>query len=367
MKISEPNPVLPTRVIDVGPSDGSKTPYVYISNAGERHQYAALSHRWGNTDPLTTTTQNLVERRLGLPSSEMSQTFRDAITIARNLGVRYLWIDSLCILQDSFEDWALESSRMGAIYRKSLFTIAAVEAEDSTSGCFASREGLLNRPCKLRLDVKEWTFPQKGEIYALSARQSLEYDIWRRRGPLDTRRWVLQEQLLPPRIINYTKGEVYWDCMTQEISERNPDGLESGYRQDTDYIQSFKAGIGGFLGLQSEAKEVGTNRHSFHRAWHLLVQEYTCRGLTKESDTMAALYGIITEMQKATGDVFLIGLWQQYIWMDLLWCSHAPGCPIIGSVYGQGRPVGPPSSRATGFTSKCSNAKLRNTHSNVTF
>lgn len=120
---------LPTRVIDVGPSDGSVAPRLRQS-MGESGEWAALSHCWGKfvSKMLTSTTfDDLIH---SIPMTTLSNNFQDAIKITRILGIQYLWIDSLCIIQDSTEDWLRESARMGEIYKYSVLTIAATNAED---------------------------------------------------------------------------------------------------------------------------------------------------------------------------------------------------------------------------------------------
>ena len=78
--------------------------------------YAALSHCWGKVRPLTTTSTNLNQHLISIPLSSMPEMFQDAVIASRELGIRYLWIDSLCIIQDSVEDWELECSKMGRVY-----------------------------------------------------------------------------------------------------------------------------------------------------------------------------------------------------------------------------------------------------------
>ncbi|RYP13297.1 hypothetical protein DL767_010818 [Monosporascus sp. MG133] len=94
---------LPKRVVDVGPRDGSAAPFVYITK-GESCPYAALSHCWGKAYLLTTTRGTIQARTRGLEWDKLSKTFREAILVTRDLGLRYLWIDSLCIVQDDTAD-----------------------------------------------------------------------------------------------------------------------------------------------------------------------------------------------------------------------------------------------------------------------
>jgi Heterokaryon incompatibility protein (HET) len=120
---------LPTRVIDVGPSDASIEPRLIISK-GRDGAYIALSHRWGAPDlskpQLTTTAANLPAMIEKIPLESMPLNYKDAVITTRKLSFRYLWIDSLCIIQDSMQDWEAESAKMGEVYQNAQLTIAAL-------------------------------------------------------------------------------------------------------------------------------------------------------------------------------------------------------------------------------------------------
>jgi hypothetical protein len=108
----------------------------FISLGGDQAQYVALSHCWGGAQLLATTTVTLGKRKEGIPMASLPKTFYDAVITTRKLGFDYLWIDSLCIIQDSTEDWAQESANMAAVYSGATVVIAADAAQDSTDGCF---------------------------------------------------------------------------------------------------------------------------------------------------------------------------------------------------------------------------------------
>ena len=138
----------PSRILDVSGDPGWVR--VQISRQEHRcHKYLTLSHCWGGTRTITTTSQTLPDFVKGIRLSTMPATFRDAISITRRLGYRYLWIDSLCIIQDSDEDWKHESAVMGQIYGHSDCTIAATGSADSNGGCFVTRNPLELQPCKI--------------------------------------------------------------------------------------------------------------------------------------------------------------------------------------------------------------------------
>lgn len=118
---------------------------------------------------------------------DLPLTFKHAIEITKRLGYRYLWIDSLCIVQDSPEDWKTESLTMTTVYRNSTLTISALWGSDSHTGCFVKRSPFAIFPCRI---VKTSRY----EFFALPSGQlNSSSDSC---GPLLKRAWVLQERLL---------------------------------------------------------------------------------------------------------------------------------------------------------------------------
>ena len=364
---------LPARVLDVGDEDGSEDPYLYIPNFelnSQLYAYLTLSHRWGSSKMLTTTMENIEKRQTGIPLSEMPDTFRDAVIITRKLGIRYLWIDSLCIIQNSAADWEAEAAKMGNIYRHSLLTIAALSSTDSMSGCFAERKEFFGRPCKLGLKVPEGVFGwRSGGVYVRLKQGEGDNAIFaeraKERGPLDSRGWVLQERVLSTRILNYSSQELRWECISHECSESIPEGLEQSKipednpegsadygltglikaislkRRNTDFIHTIKRVIGGFTDPSNE-RELET----FHFSWLLLIELYSRRQLTVEADKLVAMAGMVTEIQKVTRDVFLAGLWKRYFWKELLWSVKTSDTVVMGGIL-HDTPRGPPSHRLT--------------------
>jgi hypothetical protein len=136
---------LPTRLIDVG-ADGGSLPKLVLTLPGDEGKWVSLTHVWGKELPqqprFTSTTQNLQDRMLQLDLTDMPAAFRNAILVTRKLGIRYLWIDSLCILQDSHDqsDWKLEDTRMAEYYGNALVTIVADYAEGDYEGFLNTRK-----------------------------------------------------------------------------------------------------------------------------------------------------------------------------------------------------------------------------------
>ncbi len=130
---------LPRRVLDVGDGEELENLQLKETESSTQGRYIALSHCWGKSLPIKTTTKNLLEHSQNIRMSDLTQTFRDAVFLTRQFNIRYLWIDSLCILQDSRTDWETESAKMGDYYGSSWLTIAAGMSTDGLKGCFAER------------------------------------------------------------------------------------------------------------------------------------------------------------------------------------------------------------------------------------
>lgn len=148
---------------------------------------------------------------------ELPRTFRDAVAITRQLGIRYLWIESLCILQDSEQDWHAESSKMSSIYQNSVLTIAASHGIDGSKGCFATRDGFLTQPhpfVRLGSQGEKLLVARLGLAISWSAPPIML---------LATRAWVYQEEMLSKRVLYYHKSGLAWRCRTSKASEAYPD------------------------------------------------------------------------------------------------------------------------------------------------
>jgi len=240
---------LPTRVVDVGPSDGSRQPCLYISQ-GHSAPHICLSHCWGKTATTVTTKENIAIYQDQFPLLSMPKTFQDAIMATRRLEIGYLWIDSLCIIQDSKDDWGRASAKMFPIFSQSLCTINALASRDDSGGCFVEQTGFLRRPVRLEtLDSVLGDFRQQAPEAVFARHEHSNEDTtfcdkhyphkkyanttaknWYGlgkvpRGPLDIRAWCLQETVLSTRIPTYGPQEVQWTCQVIQCCECTPEGL----------------------------------------------------------------------------------------------------------------------------------------------
>ena len=250
--------------------------------------YAALSHRWGSLNFTTLNKGNINSFRERIPPAALTKTFRDAIDICRYLGLPYLWIDSLCIIQDSSEDWEIQSALMAHIYGECDLNIAATSAEDGNVGCF------FDRP-------KDWTV----QIRPLPEKEDLIYDcmpsplIHPDRDVLNQRGWVVQERYLSRRTVHFTATQVFWECDGAAACETCPGGYPVKATTFCEY----------------ELKRRGITRSD----WDKLVTRYSAAHLTQPGDRLIAVEGLARAIHANTSDHYVAGMWREWIERQLAW------------------------------------------------
>lgn len=297
---------------------------------GQKGCYVALSHCWGNSEnqPLKTTKENYAERLAGIPLKDLPKTFRDAVKVTKHIRVKYLWIDSLCIIQDDIEDWKQEAANMGAVYEYARLTIAATDARDSTEGCFVTArqdlEDIHERIKALRAKiitemsaiveevntdkpsfVQRTSPPNSSRITVQSiGRNNVPVTIhfaatpWQNYHPyytrLGSRAWARQEWFLSRRMLFFTHGGISWKCRECEWNER----------------------------------EVYYDMHE-KRSWPELLQRYSADDLTYEMDRCVALEGVVSQMKTTMKGSYHFGVWTHMPEL-LLWVMRGSEYDIKG-------------------------------------
>lgn len=300
---------LPKRVVDVGLSDGM---IKLVETDGKEAPYIALSHCWGTSRIITTTLATLEDRKRGIAEADLSQTFRHAIRTTRELGIAYIWIDSLCIIQDNSLDWQIESAKMASIYENAYLTIAGTRAKDGSIGMFTQTP-----------DFEVSGATKLGERYRLFFRKEIQHVRVMENGddehPLLGRAWCFQERLISPRVLHYGPQELSYECQSTVACEC--DGIE-GY--ETELPQPKWAYGTNF--------EDDTNDYYRQCSWRSLIMQYSDLGLTKKEDCFPALSGIATQMADVRGARCVAGMWEDSLNDDLLWAGSALGPPRSVSV-----------------------------------
>lgn len=274
---------------------------------------------------------------------ELPLTFQHAIAITRKLGYQYLWIDSLCIIQDSKEDWDVESLDMKRVYQMSALTIGAARGADSHAGCFVTRQPLDHFPCRIaQLSTGFWKTPFDREMPGKSLPHAFTG------APLFDRCWVLQERMLSPRTLYYGPKGLHWECTECYSNEIYRQGRSSAsLKTDTGDLEPL-SGLGIHIyasdhRLKLDMSKLGPSttlidvfeettyiRH-FYEVWNKLLVPYTKMKLSFPSDILRALSGLISSIEQSTGLTSVSGHWKEFLPFDLLWrnaspdhCSKAP-------------------------------------------
>ncbi|MCJ1386129.1 hypothetical protein MMC17_009255 [Xylographa soralifera] len=299
---------MPTRVIDVGSCDGSREPFVYESN-GESGEYITLSYCWGSSQPTTTTRENVKSHMKRIPLDKLPQTIHDAVLITRKLGKQFLWVDTLCIIQNSVgdTDWQRESSKMNHIYGNAFLTIAACSASDSHDGILARRsEGLL----PYRIPYSQLDREECGSVF-VSVKEPLKAE-----DALSLRAWAFQERMLLRRILNYNEEKVSYTCKAGSASG------SLGFMLNPSVKNLFLTGRGPKMfssGEESSAWPMSSESH--FNNWYKNIEDYSGRDLKRYTDKLPAISGFAHEMQKLVGGVYLAGIWERDLRLGLLWRS----------------------------------------------
>jgi hypothetical protein len=301
---------LPTRLLDVGPS--TSEPFLMASN-GRWGTWAALSHCWGRRLQVKTTKSNLKAHYegKGLTLDELPPTFQDAVRIARELGIRYLWVDALCIIQDDTGDWEKEAERMEYIYSNAAVTIAAEASLESTIGILRSMEQLRSPQSNLTHSLcHSQTKSLRGKVYFRIDHR--KYNGWTSRGCLSTRAWTMQEEILSPRILRFAKQEVVWKCSAAYWTEWSP---EHSKPELWDFTDKLHNSLKNFPKLDSDYAMIPSNaqKQQLLNFWYMdVVNYYIGRDLTYKTDRLIAIKGIAEEIRSRMVAIdYEAGIWYE--------------------------------------------------------
>ena len=297
------------------------------SDFEELNHYAALSHSWGPKEerlkPIPKTTKaNIKDRLRGIPWDELTQTFQDGVTIARRLGFQAIWIDSLCIIQDDKEDWAVEASRMAINYTDAAVVFAASRSRTGDQGCFSAREPS-RKVTRAGLDGRSTSVIVKRPIEHLPF---LLISLNFAHLPLFERAWVFQERTLASRIVHYTQQEVVWEC--KECLRCECQGMQGSIMRDYQKITNtglFKHGQAMVL-MENDV-------HQRYKQWLDIVQVYAASSLAFDSDRLPALSAVAGQMHLPEMGRYMAGIWENNMPRALLWYSSRWAVPRRPSGY----------------------------------
>lgn len=288
----------PTRVLDIQGPDAR-----LAENLTTEDNYVALSHCWGKEEFIKTEKSTFQSHKKCIELQSMPQNFKDAIHVCRALGYKYLWIDSLCIIQDDEQDWVEQSDLMEGIYHNADLVIAATCAPNAMSG-FLTESRPSYREGTVSISLQDTDNPTTFWYRLIPPHRCRE-------GPLDDRGWAFQERLRARRYLSFGSREMTWLCQTSTHCEC--EGAEVAGAQWKNRERSLEL----FLPYRTE-KEL-------HKSWRReIVTLYTQRVLGRPSDKLIALSAIATWFEEKLSGTYLAGLWERDLVLDLLWSTEIP-------------------------------------------
>lgn len=303
---------LPTRLIEIGSTEGigrvKLVNSVHICNRLTR--FTALSHCWGSAEacvkPIPKTDRATLQNHLiRITWESLTSVFKDAIAVTRALGLRHIWIDSLCILQDDEEDFAFEASQMDLIYGEAYIVLAATRAPTGDWGLFYHRP----RPHSISHQNKD------GTLSTVLVRERMEHEEFISEEPrsfestpLFARAWCFQERLLARRVVHFAEKELLFECRESlECECKWPETSVTMYR-------TFKS-----INAYALTKVSARRRYE---AWNYALRIYTTRSLTYEKDRLPALSGYARQLAVPEMGTYYAGMWRNQLPSSFLWQVH---------------------------------------------
>lgn len=284
-----------------------------LSSSDEVDQrYTTLSHCWGSTGPSLKLLQgNIAEFRTAVPWEPLPLTFKDAMVAFHKLGLRYIWIDALCIIQDSSQNWTHESGYMTDVYSGGFINISAALADDGNGDLFTKWDPRVLQsfatPVNSGLSEQPWCCKLSERLYSLGV-------------SLHDRAWVVQERFLSPRVVHFTQGQIHWECIELSTSENVP-GLHEKTLEEplsiekSHFVQEL---------FSTDLARSPTDDGGLYSLWDHLASQYSRCSITIDTDcpvTIAGLARLSCKMLQLQQDDYACGLWRPQVLFGMMWES----------------------------------------------
>jgi len=291
---------LPTRLINVGEA-GILEPRLELTSPGQRGSYIWLSYPWGLANFPRTTRENFGNFIEGLPFDSLPKTFQDAIYLAQKLGIPYLYIDALCFIQDSQEDWLHEAPRLPRYAAEATCTFAAISSTDPTGGLFGKRS---NVDTLLSLKILSPTDQASSNPNYIQIRRQLKTPEQSLPDFVLLRAWIVQEIILSKRVLFFHQDQLFWNCNLCLRSEGNA----------ISQPPILRLGIGTTATLEFDIAQ-----RNYLMPWYSLIELFSRTRLTQISDRLPAIAGIARYVQDEFHIHYAAGIWHQDLVRGLLW------------------------------------------------
>jgi hypothetical protein len=271
-------------------------------------KYAALSYCWGTSPPFTTTIENLAAHLQRIPMVKLPQTIKDSITITRELGLQYLWVDALCILQPRYQgdtiaaaDWQTEGSQMASVFGNAFLTISAGSTSDKSSGIFKDRpvdDTYFEIPYYASPDLVPEDESQRIKVYARI--EDFSHGDPEMQPTTSSRAWCFQETFLAPRTLQYSPLYMWYKCQCIQL-------FESGERGKPEHS------------LLEWRHRMASPKDNNLSLWRGAVADFSRRDIGRREDRLVAISGVAERLSRAMGGRYVAGLWEEDFVRGLVW------------------------------------------------
>jgi len=313
---------MPTRLIEItGTPETTTSLRLRQTEEAGRVPYAALSYCWGGEQDMKCLSSNIVAYGTAIPFEEQPPTIKDAAKACLEMGLQYLWVDALCIIQDDANDKSVEIARMPSIYGCATVTIAAARSSSAAGGFLGERVSVPREGAVVSYRCVDG---ELGSITLINLGHEFESA-----EPLDDRGWALQERLLSSRIIEFGSWQTRWICPATRSSDFSLEGFTDGWRRDVLFSgkrMAERLDLENIRSAKSTIDYYGRPRNSQFRQylnamnhWEKICTTFTQRALTLSSDRALAISGIGQIFAELSGDQYIAGLWKSCFHSGLLW------------------------------------------------
>ncbi|KAJ4022736.1 hypothetical protein NW752_000055 [Fusarium irregulare] len=301
----------PKRLIQILDSSNLQLVHPRELSMEDQVDYVALSHRWGGGSPLTLLEAKERDFQKHISAKDLPRTFQEAILACLKLGISYIWIDSLCIIQDSKEDWEEQAAEMGSVYGNCELNLCMAGSANPSEASFGSRDTDLILPVCIPLTGFDGSLAQ----LRLVCDSSFECDI--KESPLRKRGWVFQEWYLSKRSLVLGRMQLWWHCREMLACETFPRGTEgTNFQNSLTDVESMKD------------TNYGRNVIFSQSLWWDLIKQYAGTGLAYEAkDRVIAFSGMPKMFRQAhqIQDEYVAGMWRRDLPQALLWYRFCGG------------------------------------------
>ena len=313
--------IMPARLIEI--TGTSETISLRLRQTAEvgRVPFAALSYCWGGEQPMKCLSSNVVSYGTAIPFEKQPPTIKDATKVCQGMGLQYLWIDALCIIQDDSNDKSVEIAKMTSIYGSATVTITAARSSSATEGFLGER---FPGPREGAIVSYRCFDGELGSITLVKLDDGFESV-----EPIDERGWTLQERLLSSRIIEFGSRQTRWICPETRSSGFSREGCTDGWKRDVNFSSKRKTEALDLENIRTTRSTIdfyGRPRNSQFKEylnamqhWQQVCETFTERALTLSSDRALAISGIAQTFAELSGDQYIAGLWKSCFHSGLLW------------------------------------------------